>query len=59
MARKKLTKVRVKAEYKKIAKIIAFLFKDRMEHPDSNVTLSAKSMFEIDSTMKRAFNRVK
>jgi len=54
-----MTKARVKKEYKKMSKIIAFLAKDRLEHPDSLVTLTPKALFEVDTKIRNAFNRVK
>jgi hypothetical protein len=59
MAKRKYTKAKVKIEYRKMAKIIAFLAKDRLEHPDSLVTMSPKQLFEIDTKIRNAFNRVK
>ena len=43
----------------KIAKAIAFLAKDKMEFPDSLVTMTPKVLFEIDGKIRNAFNRVK
>ena len=59
MPKKKLTKARVKAEYKKMAKILAFLANDRLTHPDSVVTLTPKALFELDTKIRNAFNRIK
>lgn len=59
MPKKKLTKARVKAEYKKMAKILAFLASDRLTHPDSVVTLTPKALFELDTKIRNAFNRIK
>jgi len=59
MPKKKLTKARVKAEYRKMAKILAFLAADRLQHPDSVVTMTPKGLFEIDTKVRNAFNRIK
>ena len=59
MAKRKYTKAKVKAEYMKIAKAIAFLAKDKMEFPDSLVTMTPKVLYEIDGKIRNAFNRVK
>ena len=59
MPRKKLTKAQVKKEFKRAHASLFRLFMDKMEHPDSRVSMSRNKLADLTTEMGRAWKRVK
>ena len=59
MAKKKLTKVRIKKDLRRMSFFIMEFMQDKLEHPDSKVPLTPKKLLELNTVIKNAFNRTK
>ncbi len=59
MAKKKLTKVRIGKDLRRMSFFIMNFMQDKLEHPDSKVPLTPKKLLELNAVIKNAFNRLK